>query len=92
MMTESLDEFLDTDDFAVDATIGGSTVAGLFNNGYAEAFDIAAGSKPTFLCKVADLPTLTLGTSTAVIGGTTYTIVENQADGYGLTTLTLQSA
>lgn len=88
--TEALDDFFDTDDFATNATIGASTVPGILDNGYAEAFGMAAGSKPTFLCKVADLPTITLGTTTAVIAGTTYTIVERQPDGHGLVTLVLE--
>ena len=77
-------------DFASIATIGAASVSGLFDKGYAEAFDIA-GNKPSLLCKVADLPALTLGTSTAVIAGVTYTIVENQPDGHGLTTLMLEA-
>lgn len=92
MMTETLSDFLNTDEFATAALVGASAVNGIFDNGYAEAFGIAAGTKPTFLCKVADLPALTLGTTTAVIGGVTYTIVENQPDGLGLTTLTLEKA
>ena len=78
-------------DFAVPATVGASTVSGLFDNGYGEAFEFSSGRTPTFLCKAADLPSLTLGTSTAVIGGITYTIVETKPDGFGLTTLVLEA-
>ena len=89
---ETLADFLDTDDFAITATIGASSVDGIFNNGYEESFGMAAGSKPSFLCKVADLPALTLGTTTAVINSITYTVQENQPDGFGLTTLMLEAA
>ena len=78
-------------DFAVSATVGASTVSGLFDNGYGEAFEYSSGRTPTFLCKAADLPSLTLGTTTAVIGGVTYTIVETKPDGFGLTTLVLEA-
>lgn len=91
MMTETLSEFLDTTEFATAATIGASTVNGIFDKGYAESFGIVGGSKPTLLCKVADLPTVTLGTTTAVIGGVTYTITETQPDGLGLTSLVLEA-
>lgn len=91
MMTETLSDFLNTDEFATAATIGASTVNGIFDHGYAEAFGIVGGTKPTFLCKVADLPTLTLGTTTAVIGGVTYTVAETQPDGLGLTLLMLEA-
>lgn len=88
---ETLADFLDTDDFAITATVGASSVDGIFNNGYAESFGVVAGSQPTFLCKVSDLPAITLGTTTAVINSTTYTIVEKQPDGFGLTTLVLEA-
>ena len=78
-------------DFATDATIAASSVKGLFDNGYAEALAPAAGSAPTFLCKVPDLPSITLGTTTISIDGDSYTIVENKPDGFGLTTLVLES-
>jgi hypothetical protein len=90
MMTEDLDEFLDTDDFAVPGTIGASTVNGIFDNGYGEALDYAAGTKPTFLCKTADLPSITEGTTTVTIGGTAYVIAKRQPDGHGLETLVLE--
>ena len=90
MIAEDLDAFLDTDDFAVPGTIGASTVNGIFDNGYAAALQFAAGTKPTFLCKTADLPTVTLGTTTITINGTSYVIQEREPDGYGLETLVLE--
>jgi hypothetical protein len=78
-------------DFAVTATVGASSLVGMFDNGYGEAFEFSSGRTPTFLCVAANLPTLTLGTTTAVIGGITYTIVETKPDGFGLTTLVLEA-
>jgi len=74
------------------ATIGASSVDGVFDNGHALALDVAAGTRPSFLCNEDDLPALTLGTTTAVINSTTYTIVEREPDGMGLTTLVLEAA
>lgn len=89
-LVEDFTTFFHADDFAVIAAIGASNVSGIFDKGYAESFDIA-GSKPTFICKVADLPAITLGTTTGVISGATYLIAETQPDGYGLTTLMLET-
>ncbi len=75
----------------VDATISASTVSGVFDDGYAEAFGLSAGSKPTFLCNAADLPSITLGTTEITINAVDYTIVEQQPDGMGLVTLMLES-
>lgn len=92
MFTENLDDFIATADFAITATIGASSVAGIFDNGYGVAMEFAAGSKPSLICQVADLPAITLGTTACVIDGNTYTIVENQPDGFGLTTLVLEDS
>lgn len=91
MMTEDLDAFLDTDDFAVAATVGASTVNGVFDNGHAEVLEHYAGTKPTFLCTEDSLPALTLGVSTIVISSTTYLIVGRMPDGFGLVTLVLEA-
>ena len=79
-------------DFATTAVIGGVSVSGLFDDGYAESLNnMIAGHKPTLLCIAANLPALTLGTTTCVIGAVTYTVQETQPDGYGITTLMLQA-
>lgn len=90
MMTETLADFLSTNEFAVAATIGASTVNGLLDKPTANALDYAAGRRITFICAAADLPAFTLGTTTLTIGSTTYTIVNDDDDGFGLTTLTLE--
>ena len=84
-------DMLDTDEFAEAATIGASTVNGIFDNGFGLGLDYAAGTKPTFLCRTTDLPTVTIGTTTATIDGDTYTIVGRQPDGHGLETLVLEA-
>ncbi len=94
MFTEDLSEFFDqAHGFAVVATIGAASVNGVFDDAYfgvdTNGIEVA-GSQPRFLCAVASLPTITLGTTTAVINSTTYTIVETQPDGTGLTALILR--
>jgi len=93
MFTEDLSEFLDeTHGFAVSATIGASSVSGIFDNAYfgADLGVDVAGSQPRFMCKVADLPSITVGTTTAEIESVTYTIVDDQPDGHGMTVLILR--
>lgn len=92
MFTENLAAFIDTDDFAVAGTIGSTTVNGIFDKPTADALEFAAGRRLTFMCIGSDLPAITLGTTTLVIAATTYTIVENNDDGQGLNTLTLEAA
>ncbi len=72
-------------------TIGATAVSGIFGNGYIEGLDIQ-GSKPEFLCLVADLPAITYGTTTGTVSGATYTIMASEPDGTGFTTLVLQEA
>lgn len=93
MFTEDLSDFLDeTYGFAVSATIGASSVSGIFDNAYFGAdFGVdVAGSKPSFMCKVAGLPSITVGTTTITINSVAYTIVDDQPDGQGMTVLTLR--
>lgn len=85
--------FFDTDDFAVTATIGGQSVAGIFDDDYsAVEFGTAAieSNAPVFHCRTVDLPAITLGTTTCTISGTAYVIVENKPDGTGMTMLRLR--
>lgn len=84
------EEFFNTDEFAVEATIGTTAVKGIFDNAYAGALEYAAGTKPVFLCNSADLPAITLGTTTLAIGAATYTIVGREPDGHGLVSLVLE--
>ncbi len=86
-------DFFSTDDFALAATIGGSTVYGIFDNEYL-AFEVegvaVASNNPTFLCRASDLPAITYGTTTATINAIAYVIVEEKPDGTGITLLELR--
>ena len=97
MAAESADDLLamlDTDDFAVTATLtGGSTAKGIFEDEY-EALDfdgvVVGSTAPTFTCRTTDLPSITLGTTTATINSVAYVITESRPDGTGMSTLRLR--
>lgn len=85
--------FFDTDDFGVTATIGGQSVQGIFDNDYEpiEFGDaVVESSAPLFHCRSADLPTITLGTTTCTVSAVAYVIVEEKTDGTGMTMLRLR--
>lgn len=67
---------------------GGVTVAGMFSNAYAEAFDLVGGSAPAFKGPSAGLDGLTRG-STLSIGGVNYAVAVKQPNGRGETLLIL---
>ena len=75
------------------ATIGGATVAGLFDK---EQVDIQIGfsgmeaRRPSFICATALVSAIAQGAS-VIIGGTTYTVGNNYNDGTLLTTLELKA-
>lgn len=96
MAVESADDraiFLAVDDFGVAATIGGSTVNGIFDNEYIEV-ETGAGvgvslQQPRFTCRSADVLAVVEGTS-ATISGVSYTVRIVQPDGTGMTELILE--
>ncbi len=92
---ENLDDFLDTTHgFAVAATYqGASTVNGIFDNEYFEdTVGQGAGAestRPVFVCKASDVPTVAHG-HTLLIGATTYHVIAVEPDGQGMTRLVLE--
>jgi hypothetical protein len=82
VFTEDLDAFLDTDEFALDATYNSATaVKVIFDAAYLEQLGIA-GTGPVALGKASDFPAAAVG-KTLAISSTTYTIRnrEPQDDG-----------
>lgn len=77
-------------DFGVDATLGGASVRGIFDQAPA-TFDMLAGSAPTFLLASASVPADPRGAVLAV-GADSYTVREYTHDGTGLCTLKLEAA
>ena len=90
MFAEDLSAFFG--DLAVDATLGGQSVRGMFDNTYAE-FDMGggvSGSSPVFTLASASVPAPVVGLS-LVVAGKTYQVVETMPDGTGITMLRLRS-
>lgn len=86
--------FLDTDDFAVTATIGGSPVVGIFDNPWIgpEVGEVETSlNQPTLLVRTSDVSTVSKG-DTIIINSANYTVVGIEPDGTGLTSLVLKSA
>lgn len=93
---EDLDSFLDpVSGFAQTATVGGVSVTGIFDNGFAgnsgSQFGVESTS-PSFTCKQADLTAGFDEETTVVINGVTYTVRDPQPDGTGMITLTLRKS
>jgi len=84
--------FFDPSEHGEVATIGASTINGIFSDEYSEILDVS-GSVPVFTCITSELdeisPVVTAGTA-IVIKSVNYTIEVLQPDGTGVTRLTLQ--
>ena len=77
-------------DFAVTATVGASSVQGIFDNGYAGSFaGMVPDTDPRFTCATADATGATVGT-TITINATAYTVCAVEPDGTGITVLRLK--
>jgi len=87
-MTEDLDVFLDTDDFATEATINSATVLGILGNEFVQV-DFVESSKPAFECKSSDITGIAHG-DTVTVGSDSYKVRGIQPDGTGMTKLILE--
>ena len=89
---EDFTAFFSTSDFAVTATVGGVSVVGIFDNGYAAALAGALeSSAPTFVCATANVVSAVQGTAVTV-NSTNYVITTVEPDGTGVSTLVLELA
>lgn len=88
MFAEDLSPFFNTAELATAATLDGAAVAGIFDNAYAESFEMAT-RMPMFMLPTASAASATLA-SVLVIGGTSYRVTSVQPDGTGVTTLMLE--
>lgn len=86
-MTEDLPSFFL--DFGVDATVGGATVRGIFDNDFLTSLGVTAGTGPVLLLPTASVDSAVQGDS-VVIAAVSYTIAGIEPDGTGLTLLRLQ--
>lgn len=89
---EDLSVFFNTAEFAVQATLAGAAVRGIFDNAYQvdEFTGGAAGSVPSFMLASSSVPANVIGQA-LVIGAATWKVVETMPDGTGVTTLRLRS-
>ncbi len=89
---EDLDEFLDTDDFAVSVTQDAKTFSAIYDAPDADEFN-AEGTRPQILAKDTDLaaaPATVHGVTLAVAGAGSFKVQELQPDGTGMTTVFLE--
>ncbi|MHB8947552.1 MAG: head-tail joining protein [Rhodoferax sp.] len=91
-MTEDFSAFFAVSEFASPATLGGTAVAGIFDNGYEEqSLGLGvAGSGPSYTLPSASVPSPVIGLA-LVIGSVTYKVVESMPDGTGITRLQLRT-
>jgi len=74
---------------AVSATVGESTIEGIFDRDYDDTLDVA-GNAPRFMARTSDLSAASVARETAItIDGTGYTVANIEADGNGLSLLEL---
>ncbi len=85
-----LDVFLDTDDFAVTATVAGVSVSALFDRLYGETEEIA-GYRPALHCKTTDVSSVAEGDAVTV-EGVSYIVAGIEEDGTGITRFVLEEA
>lgn len=74
----------------VDATIGGATVRGIFDDAYQDLLGIS-GSSPAMLCASADVSAVAQGAA-VTINSVAYTVSSVQPDGAGMTRLLLSES
>jgi hypothetical protein len=87
--TEDLTDFInaDTPGYFL-ATVGGASVGGIFDNGFAEIYGMD-GAKPSLECASSDVTTAVRGTA-VVVDSVSYTIASIVPDGTGMTKLVLE--
>lgn len=81
-------------DFAVDATVNGQAVRGIFDNGFALG-DVGmagmAGTQPVLTVPTTSVPASPIGVA-AVVNATNYLVAAHEPDGTGMSRLLLERA
>jgi hypothetical protein len=91
MFAENLAPFFSVDEFAVDATLGGVAVRGIFDTAYLEPLgNLIESSGPVFTLPSVDAASAAHGT-TLVVAATTYKVCGIEPDGTGVTLLRLEA-
>ena len=73
------------------ASVGGGSVDGIFDNGYATALDIG-GSAPTFTMDSSQMGSAEVNSALVISGQPNYVISTIEPDGTGLVVLRLREA
>ena len=76
--TETVTDFLDVDEFADEATIGTSTVNGIYDRQYIEVNGVDSLT-PTFYCALSDVSSVVQGDSVAV-NSLSFTVADVQRE------------
>ena len=77
MFTEDLSAFFDTDEHALDATLGAATIQVIFDNEHRLAHDMVSTTNPVAWAKASDVDSGDVG-STIAISSVNYTIRDVQ--------------
>lgn len=77
-------------DFGIDATVGGASVRGIFDNAFLAQLNIV-GTDPLLLCRTSDVTSATRGTAVTVPAGS-FKVIRKEPDGTGMTRLILEAA
>jgi len=87
--SEDFNEFLDLEDFGVEAIISGASVVGIFEETFIEVLGFE-GLHPVFTCAQADVSRVAHGDE-IVIQTAPYRVHGIQKDGTGMVTLILEN-
>jgi phage head-tail attachment protein len=88
--TEDISAFFSTDGFAVDATLSGVGVRGIFDASYTDAFgNVVEGYAPVFMLATSDCASVAHG-DVLVVQAHTYKVRGVEPDGTGVTLLRLE--
>ena len=87
MITE--DHMVFFTDFATEATLGSTTVRGIFDNEYVTALGLVDGTHPVFLASSSAVTSAAQG-DPITVGGVSYRIARIEPDGTGMTRLILE--
>ena len=91
-MVEDFTAFFQSSEFAVNATLAGLPVVGIFDSAYLQG-DVGgngmAGAQPMFTLATSEVPSSPVGTS-LVVNATTYRVAAHEPDGTGVSILMLE--
>ncbi len=90
-LTNDLDIFLNSDEFAVDVTYNSATIQGIFDDEFTSAVEGEMGiesSVPQVLVKTSDVPNVAHN-ETMTINSVVYNVIGIQPDGTGMTLILL---